>query len=162
ELEGVLAHELSHIKNYDIRLMTMVIVLVGTVSLVADMFLRFHAFRGGRDRDRAAHPVFLIIGLVLIVLSPFIAKLIKLAVSRRREYLADASGSLLTRFPQGLAAALEKIAQDGQAVRRANAATAHLYIANPFGAKGRKFLSNLFSTHPPIEDRIKVLRTMGI
>lgn len=161
ELEGVLAHELSHIKNYDIRVMTVVIVLVGVVSLIADWMLRAHFFGGGRHRGRGVHPIFLVIGLVLIILSPLIAELIKLAVSRKREYLADASGALATRFPEGLARALEKIATDAKPLTRANHATAHLYISNPFGAHRRRF-ANLFSTHPPIEDRIKILRQIGI
>lgn len=163
ELEGVLAHELSHVKNYDIRLMTLVIVLVGIVALASDWMLRMHIFgfgSGGRDRDRGAHPLFLVIGLILMILAPIIAQLIKLAVSRRREYLADASGALMTRFPEGLANALEKIGAQKAPLRRANEATAHLYFANPFGAT-RKWLSHAFSTHPPIEDRIKVLRQMS-
>lgn len=161
ELEGVLAHELSHIKNYDIRLMTVVIILVGIIALLSDWMLRIHVFGGaGRDRDKGAHPIFLIIGVILIILAPIIAQLIKFAVSRRREYLADASGALLTRFPDGLASALKKIAAANQPVARATEATAHLYIANPFGGT-RKWLSKAFSTHPPIEDRIKKLREMG-
>ena len=159
ELEGVLAHELSHIKNYDIRVMTIVIVLVGIVALLGDWMFRAQLW-GGRDRDRGAHPVFLIIGLALMILAPLFAELIKLAVSRRREYLADASGALMTRFPQGLARALEKIGAQKQPLLRANEATAHLYIANPFGST-RKWLVNAFSTHPPIQDRIKVLREMA-
>ena len=163
ELEGVLAHELSHIKNYDIRVMTIVIVLVGIVALVSDWMLRMHVFglgghRGGRDRG--AHPLFLVVGIILMVLAPLIAQLIKLAVSRRREYLADASGALMTRFPEGLANALQKISAQKIPLRRANEATAHLYFANPFGGT-RKFLSGMFSTHPPLEDRIKILRQMS-
>ncbi|MEK7606875.1 MAG: M48 family metallopeptidase [Patescibacteria group bacterium] len=160
ELEGVLAHELSHVKNYDIRVMTIVIVLVGTVSILADWMMRAHLFGSRGDRDRNSNPIFAIIAIVLILLSPIIAEIIKLAVSRRREYLADASGVLLTRFPEGLARALEKISADTRPLARAHTATAHLYIANPFGSK--KSLSNLFSTHPPVEDRIQKLRTMGV
>ncbi len=161
ELEGVLAHELSHIKNYDIRVMTVVVVLVGTIALLADWMIRFHVFGGrGRDRDRGAHPIFLVVGVALMILAPIIAQIIKLAVSRQREYLADASGALLTRYPEGLARALEKIARDNKPLARATEATAHLYIANPFGS-GRKWLTTLFSTHPPVEERVKRLRIVG-
>jgi len=160
ELEGVIAHELSHIKNYDIRLMMLVAVLVGTISILIDWGLRF-GFLGRRGSDReegGSSPIFLIIGLILLILSPIIAQLIKLAISRKREYLADASGSLLTRYPEGLARALEKIAFENAPMKKASTATAHLFIANPFN--GQK-LARLFSTHPPIEDRIKKLREMG-
>ncbi len=162
ELEGVLAHELSHVKNYDIRVMTIVIILVGLVSLLADWMMRAHLF-GGRRRDSnndSGGGVLMIVGLVFIILSPIFAQLIQLAISRRREYLADASGALLTRYPEGLANALEKIKQENQPLRSANRATAHMYIANPFG-KMRGAVAGLFSTHPPIDDRIKQLRTMG-
>jgi len=158
ELEGVIAHELSHVKNYDIRLMTLVIVLVGLINILARLVFQT-GFSGSRDRDRDnGGSIFLIVGIVLIVLSPIIAQLIKLAVSRKREYLADASGALLTRYPEGLASALEKISQDKQPLKRAEAATAHLYIANPFGQNG--LMANLFSTHPPIQKRIEALRKM--
>ncbi|MEK7072106.1 MAG: M48 family metallopeptidase [Patescibacteria group bacterium] len=161
ELEGVIAHELSHIKNYDIRLMTVVIILVGIIALLSDLFLRMTFFGGNRrDNDRGGNPIILIIGLVLIILSPIIAQLIKFAVSRKREYLADASGSLLTRYPEGLARALEKIARDHSILKRANNATAHLYISSPFRGT-KKFLANAFSTHPPLEDRIAKLRSMA-
>ncbi|MDO8668699.1 MAG: M48 family metallopeptidase [Candidatus Buchananbacteria bacterium] len=161
ELEGVIAHELSHIKNYDIRLMTVVIVLVGIIALLSDMFLRMTFFGGGkRDNGKGGHPVLLIVGLVLIVLSPIIAQLIKFAVSRKREYLADAAGSLLTRYPEGLAKALEKIKNDQAVLKRANNATAHLYISSPFRGT-KKFLANAFSTHPPLEDRVIKLRSMA-
>jgi len=157
ELEGVLAHELSHVGNYDIRVMTVVVVLVGIISIASDMMLRGALFGGrGRDSDSKGGPLALI-GLVLIILSPIVAELIKLAVSRRREYLADASGTLLTRYPEGLARALEKIGAENRPMARASNATAHLFISNPFSAK--KFTS-LFSTHPPIEDRVKRLREM--
>lgn len=161
ELEGVIAHELSHIKNYDIRLMTVVIILVGIIALLSDMFLRMTFFGGHKNDDnKGANPIMLIIGLALIILSPIIAQLIKFAVSRKREYLADASGSLMTRYPEGLARALEKISNDSAVLKRANNATAHLYISSPFmGTK--KFLANAFSTHPPIEDRIAKLRSMA-
>lgn len=160
ELEGVLAHELSHVKNYDIRVMTIVIVLVGIVALISNWMFRMHIFGGHRDRDRGIHPIFLVVGLTLMILAPLIAELIKLAVSRRREYLADASGALMTRYPEGLARALEKIGAQKQPLARASDATAHLYIANPFG-NTRKWLMSAFSTHPPIQDRIKVLRGMA-
>lgn len=162
ELEGVAAHELSHVKNYDIRVMTVVVVLIGAIMLVADLFLRAQLFGGRRERgEGSAGMALFFIGLALAILSPFIAQLIKLAVSRSREYLADSSGALLTRYPEGLAAALEKLAQNAQPLRRANHATAHLYISNPFGGATRSFVNGLFSTHPPIEERIKRLRTMG-
>ncbi|MDO8571234.1 MAG: M48 family metallopeptidase [bacterium] len=160
ELEGVIAHELSHINNYDIRVMTIVVVLVGVIALLSDFMLRFHVFGHGRDRDRAVHPLFLVIGIVLMILAPIVAELIKLAVSRKREFLADASGSLLTRYPEGLARALEKIAAENTPMSRANEATAHLYISNPFGSS-RQWLTKLFSTHPPTEDRVKALRSMA-
>ncbi len=162
ELEGVIAHELSHVKNYDIRLMMIVIVLVGTVSLLANWFFRVSFFGSRRSNDRGGglSSILTIAGIILIILSPLIAQLIKLAVSRKREYLADASGALLTRYPEGLAKALEKINADSQIMSNPNAATAHLYISNPFKNKG-KFFSKMFSTHPPIEDRIDKLRKMA-
>ncbi len=159
ELEGVLAHELSHVKNYDIRFMTLVAVLVGSISILSNIFLRSRWLpRRSNDRDNNVGAIFMIVGIVLAILSPIIAELIKLAISRRREYLADASGALLTRYPEGLAKALEKIAAQNQPMQNANQATAHLFIANPFS--GRK-ISNLFSTHPPVEERIKKLREMA-
>ena len=160
ELEGVIAHELSHVKNFDIRFMMLVMVLVGTISIMADMFLRsrLFGFGGRRDNDRGGNPILLIIGLVLIVLSPIIAELIKLAISRKREFLADASGALLTRYPEGLARALEKIALENRPLAKSSTATAHLFIASPFSGKG---LKNMFSTHPPVEERVKRLRAMG-
>lgn len=158
ELEGVIAHELSHVKNYDIRFMTLVAVLVGAISILANFFLHSNMF-GGRGRDRGnAGAIFMIAGVILAILSPIIAEIIKLAISRRREYLADASGSLLTRYPEGLANALEKIKQDHLPMARASTATAHLFLASPFSSKS---LSNLFATHPPIDERIKRLREMG-
>jgi len=159
ELEGVLAHELSHIKNYDIRVMTIVIVLVGVVMLLSDILLRM-AFRGNGNRDNRAALVMIVIGVVLAILSPIFAELIKLAVSRSREYLADASGALLTRYPEGLASALEKIAKHDRPLKRANHATAHLFLANPFDPHVAKKFESMFSTHPPIEDRIAKLRGM--
>ncbi len=162
ELEGVTAHELSHVKNYDIRVMTIVVVLVGAVMLIADLMLR-GMYLGQRNERNSSAGILIVVGLVLAVLSPLFAQLIQLAVSRSREYLADASGALLTRYPEGLAQALEKIAVAGRPMRQANHATAHLFIANPFGAKnGQSFFGNLFSTHPPIQERIRRLRDMGI
>lgn len=158
ELEGVLAHELAHVKNYDIRLMTIVIVLIGSIALLSDMF-RFSSFRKSDNRDSG--PGWLaIVGFLLIILSPIIAELIKLAISRKREFLADATGSLLTRYPEGLARALEKIRDNNQPMQHANHATAHLYIENPFRTAGKK-ASSFFSTHPPIEERIRALRNMA-
>lgn len=157
ELEGVIAHELSHIQNYDIRVMTIVIVLVGTLALIADMFWRISFFGGGDNRNNKAGGVLAVVGIILILLSPIVAELIKLAVSRKREYLADASGALLTRYPEGLARALEKISASPEALKTANAATAHLFISNPLKSKG---FTKLFSTHPPVEERVKRLRGM--
>ncbi|MBI4256732.1 M48 family metallopeptidase [Candidatus Uhrbacteria bacterium] len=159
ELQGVLSHELSHIKNYDIRVMTIVIVLVGVILLLSDMLMR-SMFWGGRDSDNKGGGILLLIGLVLAILSPLFAELIKLAVSRSREYLADADGALLTRYPEGLARALEKIAGQDRPLKRANHATAHLFLANPFDPHVTKKFEHLFSTHPPIEERIKKLRNM--
>lgn len=160
ELEGVIAHELSHIKNYDIRLMTVVIVLVGTVALLSDFFFRISFGKKNNDNKNNLGAILAILGIILIILSPLIAKIIQLAISRKREYLADADGALLTRYPAGLANALEKISKYHEPMRRVNTATAHLYIANPFFNQKKRF-SNLFSTHPPIEDRIAKLRSMA-
>lgn len=163
ELEGVLAHELSHIGNYDIRFMTLVVVLVGIITLLADWMLRFSFFGGGDDNDNK-NPIFMIVGLVLIIISPIVAMLIQLAVSRKREFLADASGALLTRYPEGLASALEKIAADHEPLEAANKATAHLYISNPLKdhkGDGQSWFASLFNTHPPIAERVKRLREMG-
>jgi len=162
ELEGVIAHELSHVGNRDILLSTVVVVLVGLVALLSHWFLRFSFWGGGRrGRDNRGGgqigAILALIGIVLAILSPLIASLIQLAISRKREFLADASGALLTRYPEGLASALEKIAADPAPLRTVNQATAHLYIVNPF--KGKK-ITNLFLTHPPIEERIKILRGM--
>lgn len=163
ELEGVISHELSHIKNYDIRLMAIVVILVGLVALLADFFMRSLWFSGNRrsKENNNVQGIFLLIGIALAVLSPIIATLIQLAVSRKREFLADASGALLTRYPDGLASALEKIAKDKEPLEVANNATAHLYIANPFKGKiSASWFAGLFNTHPPIEERIKILRSM--
>ncbi|KKW23210.1 MAG: Protease HtpX-like protein [Parcubacteria group bacterium GW2011_GWA2_51_12] len=163
ELEGVAAHELSHVGNYDIRLMTLVVVLVGLLTLLADFFLRasFHA-RGGRSKNNQAQAIFMIAGIVLALLSPLIASLIQLAISRKREFLADSSGVLLTRYPEGLASALEKISQDTEPLEAANKATAHLYIENPLRNRhnGVGWFAGLFNTHPPVEERVRKLREM--
>lgn len=162
ELEGVIAHELSHVGNRDILLATVVVVLVGFVALLSDWFLRFSFFGGRRSRDREGGQIgaiLALVGIILAILSPLIAILIQLAISRKREFLADADGALLTRYPEGLASALEKIAVDPHQLNVANKATAHLYIANPF--KGKR-ISTLFMTHPPIEERVKALREMSI
>jgi heat shock protein HtpX len=162
ELEGVIAHELSHIGNKDILLQTVVVILVGFVTLLADFFIRSTFWSGGRDRDDRAGTIALVIGIVLSILAPLFAQLIQLAISRKREFLADASGALLTRYPEGLASALEKISSYGAGMRTANRATAHMFIANPFGPTGFKGkASTLFMTHPPVEQRIKALRDMS-
>lgn len=162
ELEGVIAHELSHIGNRDILLSTVVVVLVGFVTLLADWF-RHWAFWGGKSRDSEGggqlRLILMVVAIVLSILAPIAAMLMQLAISRKREFLADASGALLTRYPEGLARALEKISADQEPLEAANRATAHLYITNPF--KGKK-VSKLFLTHPPIEDRVKALRGMEI
>ncbi len=158
ELEGVIAHELSHVKNYDIRVMTIVVVLVGAIGLIADFVFRGRLLGLGGDGDRkGGHPILIVIGIVALIISPIVAQLIQLAISRKREYLADASGALLTRYPEGLARALEKIRNSNTPLPRASSATAHLFISNPFKTGNIK---SLFSTHPPIDDRIKKLREM--
>ncbi len=164
ELEGVIAHELSHIGNYDARLMMLVSVLVGVIVMLSDIFLRSMFWRGGRsgrDDRGGAGQILALAGFVLIILSPLFAQLIQLAVSRRREFLADASGALLTRYPDGLASALQKIGAYSQPMRRASNATAHLYISNPFGNKALRGMAKLFSTHPPIAERIAALKKMS-
>jgi len=166
ELEGVIAHEMSHIKNYDVRLQTLVVVMAGIVALLSDWMLRSFMWGGGRRRggrsrsgSGGAGGILIIVGLVLAVLSPFIATIIQLAVSRKREFLADASGAMLTRYPAGLASALRKISADTEPLEAANKATAHLYIVNPLkNIKGG--VNKLFSTHPPIEERIAALEKM--
>jgi len=162
ELEGVLAHEMSHVVNRDIRVMLLVTVLVGTVALLSDWMLRSMQFGGGRRRGGrdSGGGIIVIIAIVLAILTPIIATLIQLAVSRQREYLADASGALLTRYPHGLASALQKIAADTEPLEVANKATASLYIANPLHDRPT-FLDGLFNTHPPIAERIRRLEAMG-
>jgi len=167
ELEGVLAHEMSHIGNRDMLISTVVVVLVGFIQLLSDMFLRsmWWGRMGGGDRDNnSSHAVFLLIGIVLAILAPIAGLLMQLAVSRRREYLADTSGALLTRYPEGLASALQKLAQDHTPMRQANHATAHLWLDDPYQGKEKKtsFITRVFMTHPPIEDRIKRLRELSM
>lgn len=163
ELEGVLAHELSHVGNYDIRISTITVVLVGVIAMISDLFLR-HMFWGGRRRNEEGggqlQAILMVVAIVLAILAPLIGTMIQLAISRKREYLADASGALLTRYPEGLARALEKIGADKEPLEAANKATAHLYFANPLKDYAGK-INNLFSTHPPLEDRVKRLRGMA-
>lgn len=159
ELEGVIAHELSHIGNRDILLSTVVVVLVGIVALLADYFRHFLWWGGGDNDNRGNNAAIMIIAILLSLLAPLFATLIQLAISRKREFLADADGALLTRYPEGLASALEKISADQEPLEAANRATAHLYIASPF--KG-SHVSKLFSTHPSVEERVAFLRGMDI
>ena len=162
ELEGVVAHELSHIGNRDMLVMTVAVVLAGFVAILADILMRSMLFGGGGDRNK--HPIFLVVAIAGIILAPLAAQLIKMAVSRKREYLADASGALLTRYPEGLASALEKISNYGRPMQKTSHATAHLFIADPFGKEGKRSFSQkiggLFQTHPPAQDRIRILREM--
>lgn len=159
ELEGVIAHELSHIGNRDILLSTVIVVLVGFVSILADIFLR-SGMRGRSDRNNKGGGILAVVGIILIILSPLFARLIQFAISRKREFLADASGVLLTRYPEGLASALQKISTVNIPVKRVNQATAHLFISDPFGSKTNttvKKITSLFSTHPPVEERVKAI-----
>jgi heat shock protein HtpX len=158
ELEGVIAHELSHIKNRDMLVMTVAVVLAGFIAIVADIFLRMSMFGGDRDSGRAG-VIFLVLGVVAAILLPIAAQLIQLAISRRREFLADASGALLTRYPEGLASALQKIHTYAAPMKSANHATAHLFIGNPFGPQAGKLMNRMFATHPPVEDRVAALLT---
>lgn len=164
ELEGVIAHELSHVGNRDMLVMTVAVVLAGFIAVLADFFSRSLLWGGG-DSDRNRSPIFAILAIVGIVLAPIAAQLMQLAVSRKREYLADASGALLTRYPEGLAMALQKISAHAQPMRKKSTATAHLFIADPFAERRRKSITAkigaLFQTHPPVEDRIRILRNMG-
>ncbi|HVL39246.1 MAG TPA: M48 family metallopeptidase [Fimbriimonadaceae bacterium] len=167
ELQGVMAHEIAHIRNYDIRFMTTVALIAGVIPLISDMFWRAQWYGGGRrrssDRDSGgAQVVFMILAIVLVILAPIFAKLLELAVSRRREFLADATAAELTRNPEGLASALIKLTNDPEPLEAANRATQHLYIVNPLKSYEAK-LSALFSTHPPTEERVKALRNiMGV
>ncbi|MEK7094134.1 MAG: M48 family metalloprotease, partial [Patescibacteria group bacterium] len=165
ELEGVLAHEMSHIGNRDMLVSTMAVILVGFISLLSDMFRHSMFWGGGRRNDREGNggAILLIIGIAVSVLAPISAVLIQLALSRRREFFADTSGALLTRYPEGLASALEKIGKDVTPMRVANNTTSHLWIDDPFTGQARtSFLHKMFLTHPPIEERIKALRGMKI
>lgn len=160
ELEGVLAHELSHIGNRDILVMTVAVVLAGFIAIISDIFLRMSFFGGNRENK---NPILAIAAIVAVIIAPIAAQLIQLAVSRRREFLADASGALLTRYPDGLASALQKISSYGAPMQRANHATAHLFISNPFGAhEAGKFIAKIFSTHPPVEERVAALTQMRV
>lgn len=158
QLEGVVAHELAHIKNYDTLLMTVVAIMVGSLSIIADWVLRTSMFGGRRRRDDEGNGngLLAILGIIALIISPIVAELIKLAISRRREFYADAVSAKLTRYPEGLIQALQIISRD-PSVNTAQSATAHLFIANPFGGSGRK-IANLFATHPPVEERIKALK----
>lgn len=157
ELEGVMAHEMGHVKNYDIRVAMVAFALVAAVSLLADMMIRASWFRDN-DNDSSAGQIFFLVGIVAAILAPIAALLIQMAISRKREYLADASGALTTRYPDGLASALEKIKNQGSELKKQNTSTAHFFFANPLK---KSSLSNMFSTHPPIDERIKRLKTMG-
>ena len=160
ELEGVMAHELSHIGNRDILISSVVVVLSGLIAILADWFMRM-SFFGNRDNDNRGGAILLVVGLVAAILVPIAATLVRLAVSRKREFLADASGALLTRYPEGLASALEKIGREEIPLKHAHNATAHLYISNPFkGKDSHNWFTKLFMTHPPVEERIKILRGM--
>lgn len=161
ELEGVIAHELSHVGNYDTRLMGIVAILVGSIAILADVFMRSLWYSGNRDSDRRGGNILVLVGIIFAILAPIAATLIQLAISRRREYLADANGALLTRYPDGLADALIKIAADPHPVRHASVGTAHFYISDPFkGKKKTSWLVGLFQTHPPVDDRVRLLREM--
>ena len=165
ELEGVIAHELSHIGNKDMLLQTVVVVLAGTVALVSSWFLRISFWGGGRRRSSKGSLglVLVVLGIIAAILAPLAATLIRLAISRKREFLADASGALLTRYPEGLARALEKISTDPNSLKTANSSTAHLFIASPFrGDQKKSWFTKLFMTHPPVEERIAALRGMKI
>ena len=162
ELEGVVAHELSHIGNKDILLGTVIVILVGIVAMISDFFLRvsFHQGRSNRNSENKGGGILLILGLVAAILAPIAAVLIQLAISRKREFLADASGALLTRYPEGLARALEKISADSTPMRVVNNATSHLFISSPIKGERNNWLSKLFLTHPPVKERVITLRGM--
>ena len=163
EIEGVVAHELSHVGNRDILVSTIAVVLAGVISITADIFMRASFFGSGRRDENKAGGIGAIVGLIAIILAPIAATLIKLAISRQREYLADSSGALLTRYPEGLASALEKISHDATPMPQAKSATAHLFFSNPFKGKQKKsFFAHLFMTHPPLQDRIQRLRDLKI
>jgi len=161
ELQGVMAHEMGHVKNYDIRVSMIAFALVMVISILADILLRASIY-GGRitddDNNSSASGIMMVLGIVAMILAPLIASMIQLAISRKREYLADATGALTTRYPEGLASALEKIRDGGSTLKRQNPSTAHFFISNPLK---KKSFSALFSTHPPVDDRIAKLRNMG-
>jgi heat shock protein HtpX len=157
ELQGVMAHELGHVQNYDIRVSMIAFALVTAIGLISDIFWRMQFF-GGSRRDEKSSPIIAVFAILAIIITPIIANLLKLAISRKREYLADATGALTTRYPEGLASALGKIGQYGSVLKRQSTATAHLFFANPLS---KKSLSRMFSTHPPVEERIKRLHEMG-
>lgn len=158
ELEGVMAHEMGHIQNYDIRVMMIVFACVSVIGLMSDFMMRMFLFGGNRRRSESGHPFLLLLAIVMMVLAPIVAVLVQLAVSRRREFLADATGALTTRYPEGLASALKKIQATGSAMQRQNSSTAHLFFANPLKGKN---ISKFFATHPPIEERVAKLQKMG-
>ncbi|MGZ6005491.1 MAG: zinc metalloprotease HtpX [Candidatus Saccharimonadales bacterium] len=160
ELEGVIAHEMGHVKNYDIRVSMVAFAMVAVIAILADVMIRMTWFGGGRrnNSDGEGNQIFFLLGILAAILAPVIATMIQLAISRQREYLADATGALTTRYPEGLVSALAKIEKTGSALKRQNTATAHFFFANPL--KGHS-ITNLFSTHPPIPDRIKRLQEMG-
>lgn len=165
ELEGVIAHELAHIGNKDMLLGSVIVILAGIVALISNYFLRISYWGGGRKRDskNSRTSILFLFGIIAAILAPIVATLIRLAISRKREFLADATGALLTRYPEGLASALEKISNDSSVLRVANTSTSHLYISNPFkGKESRSWFTKLFMTHPPTEERIKALRGMKI
>lgn len=163
ELEGVIAHELAHIKNKDILLQSVIVVLVGFITLLSDIFIRSTFFGGGDNRDNKVGAILMVVGIVFLILSPIIGMLIQLAISRKREFLADATGALMTRYPEGLASALQKISAHAQPLQKANHATAHLFISDPYKERDEKgkektsFLHSLFLTHPPVEQRVQAL-----
>lgn len=164
ELEGVIAHELAHIGNRDILLQTVVVTLVGFVTLLSDLFIRMNFWGGKSDSNNSGQigVILMIVGLILMILSPIIASLIQLAISRKREFLADSTGALLTRYPEGLASALEKISKFSGKMKNANHATAHLYISDPYGKKKLSFWHKMFLTHPPVEERVATLRGLKL
>ena len=164
ELEGVLAHELSHVGNKDMLISTIVVVLAGVIAIVANFIFRMTLFGGiGGRENRGGHPIIFVIGIVALIIAPIAAQMIKLAISRKREFLADASGALLTRYPDALARALEKIAANPHQLKSASDATAHLYFASPFrGKEGKSWIHRLFMTHPPVQDRIQALKGIRI
>lgn len=163
EIEGVMAHELAHVGNRDMLVMTVAVVLAGFIAMIADLLTRFMFMSGNSDRNK--HPAFLILAIAGIILAPIAAQLMQMAVSRRREYLADATGALLTRYPEGLASALLKISGHARPMEKASHATAHLFISDPFAGGGSGFMQKiggLFHTHPPIKERVKRLRDLNI